>query len=265
MKKFFAVLTMAGSLSLGMVSSMQAQDTDIVMMSGEEESLGMADKDTADVAVQGGVSEVLMSGWTEGDASLMFLVVVSFVLGLVCCIERIVSLGLSDIDTRKLLEKIGAALEKGDVEGATNLCRNTRGPIAAVCGQGLMRIDDDLDTAERMVALYRDVQTDMLKKKCRWVSMFLWTTLALGVLGTAMGVVIMLEQLQYGGSFSVFLLAEGIKTALFPLVFGLLSAVILYLFDNYIRNKAETLANRMKAVSITLFDLMMKYNWKYKR
>ena len=266
MKRFFVVLAMTGSLSLGMVSSMQAQDTNVVTMFGQEEEMGMAaDEDTVGIAVQGSLPEVLSSGWAEGNDGLMYLVAVVFILGLAFCVERIVSLSLSDIDVRRLLEKIEAALEKGDVEGAVNLCHNTRGPIAAVCEQGLMRIDEDMDVVERMIVLFQHVQDGILRKRCRWVKMFIVTTLAVGVLGTVVGIAMALGQLQYGDVFSVSVFAKGIKAALFPLIFALLSAIVLYLFYNCIQNKIEILENRMKEASITLLDMMMKYNWKYKR
>lgn len=266
MKKFFAVLAMTGSLSLGMVSSMQAQDTNVVTMFGQEEEMGMAaDEDTVGIAVQGSLPEVLSSGWAEGNDGLMYLVAVVFILGLAFCVERIVSLSFSGIDVRRLLEKIEAALEKGDVEGAVNLCHNTRGPIAAVCEQGLMRIDEDMDVVERMIVLFQHVQDGILRKRCRWVKMFIVTTLAVGVLGTVVGIAMALGQLQYGDVFSVSVFAKGIKAALFPLIFALLSAIVLYLFYSCIQNKIEILENRMKEASITLLDMMMKYNWKYKR
>lgn len=265
MKKFFAFFAVAGILSLGMVHSARAQDADISKGFEQAEEYEVMDKDTVETAGQRGVSGVLTSGWKEGDSGLMSLVGIVFVLGLACCVERILSLGLADIDIRKLMEKVASALEKGDVEGATNLCHNTRGPVAAVCYHGLSRIDEDSDVVERMVVSYREVQSGNLKKRCLWIRMFIVTTLALGVLGTVIGMAMAFDSLCYAGGFSVSDMAGNIRTALFPMIFALVAAIVLYVFYIYIQNRIATMENRMKEASLTFLDLVMKYNWKYKR
>ena len=150
MKKLFAILAVMGVLSFGMTQSVIAQDAPAAT---ETETV---------VVEEGGMHKELKTKFIEGDAAFMSLVAIALVLGLAFCIERIIYLSLAEVDTKKLMAKLEEALEKGDVEGAKTICRNTRGPVASICYQGLMRVDEGLDVVERSVVSYGGVQACLL-------------------------------------------------------------------------------------------------------
>ena len=145
MKKLFAILAVMGVLSFGMTQTAMAQDA---AAPAQTEQVA-ADAAAPAVVEEGSMHKELKTKFIEGDAGFMSLVAIALVLGLAFCIERIIYLSLAEIDAKKLMSKVEAALEKGDVEGAKTICRNTRGPVASICYQGLMRIDEGLDVVER--------------------------------------------------------------------------------------------------------------------
>ena len=157
------------------------------------------------------------------------------------------------------------ALEKGDVEGAKTICRNTRGPVASICYQGLMRIDEGLDVVERSVVSYGGVQAGYLEKGCSWITLFIAMAPSLGFLGTVIGMVMAFDQIQQAGDISPTVVAGGMKVALITTIFGLIVALILQVFYNYILSKIEAITSQMEDSSITLLDMIMKYNLKYKK
>ena len=248
MKKLFAMLALMGAMTFAPVSVM-AQDAPA----------------EAAVVEEGGIHKELKTKFIEGDAGFMSLPAIALVIGLAFCIERIVYLSLAEVNAKKLMGKLEEALEKGDVEGAKTIARNTRGPVASICYQGLMRIDEGLDVVERSVVSYGGVQAGYLEKGCSWITLFIAMSPSLGFIGTVVGMVMAFDDIQQAGDISPTVVAGGMKVALITTIFGLIIALVLQLFYNYILAKIEEITSQMEDSSITLLDIIMKYNLKYKK
>ena len=265
MKKLFAILAVMGVLTLGSIQSAMAQDE----AAAQTEQVAQADENSAEAAAvveeQGGIHKELKTKFIEGDAGFMSLVAIALVIGLAFCVERIIYLSLAEVNVKKLMANLEAALEKGDVEGAKTICRNTRGPVASICYQGLMRIDEGIDVVERSVVSYGGVQAGYLEKGCSWITLFIAMSPSLGFLGTVIGMVMAFDDIQAAGDISPTVVAGGMKVALITTIFGLVAALILQVFYNYILSKIEALTSDMADSSITLLDMIMKYNLKYNK
>lgn len=209
-----------------------------------------------------GFHQVLKQKFIEGGASFMSLVAIALVLGLAFCIERIIYLSLSEINAKKLMREIDEKIEAGDIEGAKNQCRDTRGPVASICYQGLLRIDTDIDDIERSVAAYGSVQAANLEKGCSWITLFIAMAPSLGFLGTVIGMVMAFEQIQQAGDINPTIVAAGMKVALITTIFGIIVALVLQLFYNYILSKIDHLTSQMEESAITLLDSILKYKTK---
>ena len=267
MKKLFAILAVMGVLSFGMTQTAMAQDSTATAAPEQTEQVAPAATEEVATATveEGSMHKELKTKFIEGDAGFMSLVAIALVLGLAFCIERIIYLSLAEINTKKFMASIEAALEKGDVEGAKTICRNTRGPVASICYQGLMRIDEGLDVVERSVVSYGGVQAGYLEKGCSWITLFIAMAPSLGFLGTVIGMVMAFDKIQQAGDISPTVVAGGMKVALITTIFGLIVALILQVFYNYILSKIEAITSQMEDSSITLLDMIMKYNLKYKK
>ena len=215
----------------------------------------VADLESADAAEGGGLHKLLKSKFIEGSAGFMSLVALALVIGLAFCIERIIYLTLSEVNAKKLMQDIDAKLEANDVEGAKDLCRQTRGPVASICYQGLLHIKEPLDQIDRQLTNYGTVQ-----KGCSWIKLFIALAPSLGFLGTVIGMVMAFDQIQTAGDISPTIVASGMKVALITTIFGIIVALILQLFYNYILSKIEHLTSQMEESAITLMDSIAK--WK---
>lgn len=207
----------------------------------------------------GGLKNVLKNKFIEGNASFMSLVALALVLGLAFCIERIIYLSLSEINAKKFMREIDAKIEAGDIEGAKTQCRNTRGPVASICYQGLLRVDTTMEDIERSVAAYGTVQAANLEKGCSWITLFIAMAPSLGFLGTVIGMVMAFEQIQIAGDINPTIVAAGMKVALITTIFGIIVALILQLFYNYVLSKVDHLTAQMEESAITLLDALLKY------
>ena len=257
MKKLFAILAVMGVLTLGSVQPIMAQDAAPAQTEQTTEA--------AVVEEGGGLHKELKTKFIEGDAGFMSLVAIALVLGLAFCIERIIYLSLAEVNTKKLMTSIEAALEKGDVEAAKTVCRNTRGPVASICYQGLMRIDDGIDVVEKSIVSYGGVQGGLLEKNMSWITLFIAMAPSLGFLGTVVGMIMAFDKIEQVGDISPTVVAGGMKVALITTVGGLIVALILQIFYNYLLSKLEAILNQMEDASITLLDLVIKYNLKFKK
>lgn len=208
---------------------------------------------------QSGFHQELKQKFIEGNAGFMSLVALALVIGLAFCIERIVYLSLSEINAKKLMADIEEKVKTNDFEGAKDICRETRGPVASICYQGLLRKDDNLEDIERSVSGYGNVQVANLEKGCSWITLFIAMAPSLGFLGTVIGMVMAFDQIQQAGDISPTIVASGMKVALITTIFGIIVALILQLFYNYILSKIEHLTSQMEESAVSLLDMIAKY------
>ncbi len=209
-----------------------------------------------------GFHKVLKTKFIEGDAAFMSLVALVLVIGLAFCIERIIYLSLSEINAKKFMADLSEKVESGDIEGAKSQCRDTRGPVASICYQGLLRIDESIENVERSVASYGSVQSANLEKGCSWITMFIAMAPSLGFLGTVIGIVMAFGDIQQAGDISATVVAAGMKVALITTIFGIIVALILQLFYTYVISKIDHIVSQMEESAITLLDAIAKYKLK---
>lgn len=219
-------------------------------------------KTTAATLNSGGYHQKLKTKFIEGNAGFMSLVAIALVLGLAFCIERIIYLSLSEIDAKKFMARISNKIEAGDIEGAKDLSRNTKGPVASICYQGLLRINDSIENIERSVTSYGSVQSSNLEKGCSWITLFIAMAPSLGFLGTVIGMVMAFDQIQQVGDINPTIVAAGMKVALITTIFGIIVALVLMIFYNYILSKIEHITAQMEESVITLLDAIMEYKTK---
>jgi len=206
-----------------------------------------------------GFTSKLKQKFIEGDPFWMGIVLIALIIGLALCIERIVYLNLSSINTKKFIRDVEDALASGGVEEAKEICRNTRGPIASIYYQGLDRVDEGVEAVEKTVVAYGGVQMGLLEKGISWISLFIALAPMLGFMGTVIGMIQAFEKIVEDGQVSPITVAGGIQVALLTTVFGLISAIILQIFYNYIVAKVDGIVNEMENSSITLVDMLLKY------
>ena len=206
-----------------------------------------------------GFGNKLMEKYAEGGVGFMTCVLICLILGLALCIERIIYLHLASSNSKSLLTKIEDALKSGGVEAAKEECRNTTGPTASICLQGLERSDEDLELIEKSIMSYGSVQMGLLEKGTSWISLFIAIAPMLGFMGTVIGMISAFDAIEVAGDISPSLVAGGIKQALLTTVFGLIVAIILQVFYNYIVAKIDDIVNDMEDSSISLVDLIANF------
>ena len=276
MKKLFAIIAMVAVCSFGATTSVMAQEESAATEQTDTAAVDTAAVDTAavDTAAEAdvaapvveeeneGIFKVLKVKFIEGDAGFMSIVAIALVLGLAFCIERIIYLALSKIDTVKFISEIEDAVNKGNIEGAKAIARDTRGPIASIYYQGLLRLNDGADAVEKSVVAYGAVQASKLESGCSWITLFIGMAPTLGFLGTVIGMVQAFDDIQAAGDISPTVVAGGMKVALLTTIFGIVLALILQVFFNYILAEIEGLTAKMEDSTISLLDIVAKYNNK---
>ncbi len=204
--------------------------------------------------------QVLKKNFIDGDWTFMSFVLITLILGLAFCIERILTLNLATVNTDKLLNRIDERLAAKDVEGAMEVCKSTPGPTASVLYEGLRRSSEGPEAVEKAIVSYGSVQMGLLERGLVWISLFIAIAPMLGFMGTVIGMIGAFNKIEIVGDLSPAVVAGGIKVALLTTVFGLVVAIILQVFYNYIVNKIDGIVNRMEDASISLVDIMAKNN-----
>lgn len=291
MKKLFTLIAIAGMLSFGAFQA-NAQDNSqttqatktatakpdsnsnassaattkkAAVSNAANADANNANKDTKVAPKKESFHEVLKEKFIEGGPGFMGIVLVSLILGLAIAIERVIYLNLATTNSEKLLNKIEDAMNDGGVDAAKEICRNTKGPVASIFYQGLDRSHEGIDVVEKTVISYGSVQMGLLEKGISWISLFIALAPMLGFLGTVIGMIEAFDAIQVAGNISPSLVAGGIKVALLTTVFGLIVAMILQLFYNYIIAKVDSIVNDMENASISLVDILVKNELKNKK
>ena len=283
MKKIFATLMVLVMLTVGSVTVMAAK-AEPVAADSQEQVNDTTTSDSTEVvapvetpedapaeevpAEETGLKalhQTLKEKFIEGGAGFMAATLICLVFGLALCIERIIYLSLSKTNTKALLAKVEAALKEGGIEAALEVCRNTRGPVASIFYQGLSRYSEGIEVVEKTVSSYGGVQLGLLEKNLSWISLFISIAPSLGFLGTIIGMIQAFDKIQQVGDISATVVAGGIKVALLTTLLGLIIAIILQVFYNYILSLIEGLVNEMEDSSISLLDLVVEYDAAQKK
>lgn len=204
--------------------------------------------------------QVLKKYFIDGDWRFMSFVLVCLILGLAFCIERIITLNIATTNTDKLLARIDEHLKSGDVQGAMEVCKSTQGPTASILYEGLKNADDGAEAVEKAIVSYGSVQMGLLERGLVWISLFIAIAPMLGFMGTVIGMIQAFDRIEAVGDLSPSVVAGGIKVALLTTVFGLITAIILQIFYNYIVSKIDGIVNKMEDASIALVDIMASNN-----
>ena len=262
MKRLFSILVIAAIMVLGAVNLNAANSVNT--LPGTTVTFVQQDEDTAAADEVGeeesaGFHQELKRRFIEGGPGFMGIVLLCLILGLAIAIERIIYLNLSTTNTKKLAQDVEDALKSGGVEAAKEVCRNTRGPVASIYYQGLDRADESIEAAEKAVVAYGGVQMGQLEKNVSWVSLFIALAPMLGFMGTVIGMIQAFDRIEAAGDMQPSLVAGGIKVALLTTVFGLIVAIILQIFYNYIIAKIDSIVNDMEDASILLIDMLVEY------
>ena len=219
----------------------------------------------AQEASGGGLSElhnVFKDKFVQGGVPWMTPILIVMILGLAICIERIIYLNLATTNTDKLLKKVEEALESGGVDAAKEVCRNTKGPVASIFYQGFERFNEGSEMVEKAIVSYGGVQMAKLESGMVWLQLFIALSPSLGFLGTVIGMVQAFDDIAQAGDISPTIVASGMMVALLTTVFGLITAMILQVFYNYLLNKINSLVNNMEDSSISIIDMIVKYQAK---
>ena len=261
MKKFFMFLA-AAALVMGLAT---------VTVSAQEEAAAADTTVVSEAPVnpfeaksEVPLHQALKTKFIEGGAGFMSAVILCLVLGLAIAIERILYLGFAKTNTKKLLEGIEAALAEGGVEAAKELCKNTKGPVASIFTQGFIRYDQGIENVEKSIVSYGSVEMSKMENGLSWIGLFIAIAPSLGFLGTVIGMIQAFDAIQAAGDISPNVVAGGMKVALITTVGGLIVAIILQLFYNYILSRIDALTIDMENASISLIDIIAKYQGENK-
>jgi biopolymer transport protein ExbB len=253
MKRLFSILAIVCIMAIGTVN---ANATTLATTTATvTTSITQGEPAAADLSFH----QELKKRFIEGGPGFMGIVLLCLILGLAIAIERIIFLNLSTTNTKKLTQNVEDALNSGGIEAAKEVCRNTKGPVASIFYQGLDRANEDLDAAEKAVVAYGGVQMGQLEKNVSWISLFIALAPMLGFMGTVIGMIQAFDKIEAAGDMQPSLVAGGIKVALLTTVFGLIVAIILQIFYNYIIAKIDSIVNDMEDASITLMDLLVRH------
>ena len=275
MKKLFALVALVGMFTFGASNVVfadhhleggSATTAQVDSAAATEEVVAAPVEETqapaAVVEESQSFHQVIKQKFIEGGPSFMGIVLLSLILGLALCIERIIYLNKATTNTEKLLGDVEGALASGGVDAAKEVCRNTPGPIGSIFYQGLDRSNEGIDVVEKSVIAYGSVQMGLLERGLSWISLFIALAPMLGFMGTVIGMIGAFDAIEAAGDISPSLVAGGIKVALLTTVFGLIVAMILQIFYNYIVAKIDSIVNNMEDASISLIDVLVKNNAK---
>ena len=273
MKKVIALMSVVGLLTFANFNGVMAQDatneeaTEQVAATNDSAAVEAAEAEApveeiaaAPVDDTKSFHQVLKEKYIQGGAGWMTPVLICLIFGMALIIERILYLNMATTNVKKLLDGIEENVKGGNYEGAKELCRNTKGPVASIFYQGLDRVDQGLENVEKAVTSYGGVQMARLENNLTWIGLFIALAPSFGFLGTVVGMVQAFDDIEVAGDISPTVVAGGMKVALLTTIFGLIVAIILQIFYNYILTKIESLVDQMEDGSISFMDILVKYH-----
>lgn len=257
---FIGVLTFGATQAIGQDQPADSTSTEQAAEQPAEQPVEAPASDVAEGAEEeANFHQLIKNKFIEGGPTFMWPILICLILGLAVSIERVITLNLATTDTKKLLTRIEDALAKGGIEAAKEVTKNTRGPVASIFTQGLMRSSEGIDMVEKSIVSYGGVEMGRLERGLIWISLFISLGPMLGFFGTVIGMIFAFDAIEAAGDISPAVVAGGMKVALITTVAGLIVGMILQIMYNYCVSRIDSIVNSMEDASISLIDILVKH------
>ncbi|KAA3662935.1 MAG: MotA/TolQ/ExbB proton channel family protein [Calditrichaeota bacterium] len=202
--------------------------------------------------------EVSLIQLYNDGGGFMHPILALLILGLAISIERIITLTRASVNNQKFIAKIKESLSDGGIAAATEVCSNTRGPVASIFHAGLLRVDRGIEHVEKAVMNAGSIEMAFLEKNLIWLSTVIAVAPMLGFMGTVWGMIIAFQDIAAANDISPAIVAGGISTALLTTLFGLVAATIVQILHNYFVSRIDKLIVDMEESSTELVDTLIE-------
>lgn len=155
------------------------------------------------------------------------------------------------------MSNLRAYLDRGDLQSAENLCRNTHTPYGRMILKGVQRIGRPMAEVNSAMENAGNLEVANLGRGMTWLSTTAAGAPMLGFLGTVIGMIEAFFQLaKAGAQNNISLLSGGIYQALVTTVAGLIVGIIALFAYNFLLARINKATNQLEARSMDFMDIL---------
>ena len=188
----------------------------------------------------------------------MYPILGLLIFGLGFGIERVYTLFRASVNTKKFMTDVRTALHDEGRDKAVEICSNTRGPVAEIFHAGLSRAHRGIEAVEKGIENAGTIEMAFLEKNMVWLSTVVTLAPMLGFTGTVAGMIQAFDDIKAANDISPAVVAGGISIALLTTLFGLVVAIIIQTFQNFLISRVDKLIIDMEENSVMLIDELVE-------
>jgi len=189
----------------------------------------------------------------------MWPILILLIFGLGFGLERLFTLFRASVNTRKFMNRVRGALREEDgYTVAVDICSKTRGPVAEIFHAGLSCVHRGIEAVEKGIENAGAIEMAFLEKNMVWLSTVVTLAPMLGFTGTVAGMIKAFDDIKQANDISPAVVAGGISIALLTTLFGLITAIIIQTFQNFLISRVDKLILDMEENSVLLIDELVE-------
>lgn len=197
----------------------------------------------------------------EKGGITMAILGVLFIIAMYILVNRVLTIRKAKKDPTVLMDKVKAAVLKGDIETAKKYCARDTTPMGKMLDTGLKHISSNLTTIEKSIENVAKIELYKLEKSVATVGMISGAAPMIGFFGTVIGMInAFIAISQEEGSVSPKLLSSGIYEAMITTAGGLAVGIFAYISYNFLVRQIEDVVHKMEVVTIDFIELLQSPN-----
>ena len=177
--------------------------------------------------------------------------------GLAVIIVKFTTLTMASVKTKRLLGQVNQFMQEKNIQGAVDLCEETKGPVAAILLAGLRKVKDGSERVLKAIENTGTIELSFLERGIVTLATLSNVAPMFGFLGTVTGMINAFSAIEKLGEVSPQAVAGGIKEALITTASGLAIAIPIQIFHNYFVTRVDRLILDMEESSQQIVETVI--------
>jgi len=201
---------------------------------------------------RGLVNFFINGGW------VMWPILMVAIYGLAYVIWKFITLMYAKINLNGFLNQVVPLIKEKKYKEAIEIAKKTRGPVASIVYEGLLKSDRGVDAVEKSMENAAMIEMSYLEKGFVEISTAITLAPMLGFFGTVDGMVVAFDAIAKARSVDATIVASGIKIALITTEAGLAVAIPIQLLSNIFMTQVDGLVIDMQRASEKVIETMIE-------
>ena len=187
---------------------------------------------------------------------IMIPIGVLSIISIYVLIEKFVAIKKAGRLSRDFMSNIKENIKKGNLEGASAVCKSNPSSVAAVIDKGISRIGKPIKEIESAMEGIGKLEVAKMEKNMSVLGIIAGIAPMFGFIGTISGVIKIFYNISLADNISIGLISGGLYEKMITSAAGLVVGVFSFVSYHYLNMMIDRITFKMEAHSVEFLDIL---------